>query len=197
MQERARLRGLPLMSTAVGGVLVGHWLAYVAAIPRASVRAAALADSGHSYLDTAVRIAVVLAVAGVGTILLRLLAWSDGQAAQGRAGTLRWVAVRLAVLQVLGFTAMETAERVAAGAPVAGMFAHHVFAIGLLLQVLVACVASVLLLRFLRVAERLVLAIRGAYVEPATLAPLAPTRLSLLPVPILAGAWGLRGPPSR
>ena len=103
--------------------------------------------------------------------------------------------VQLAVLQVAAFSAMEILERIASHAPVAGIFGHGVFLLGVAVQFLVACAGALVLVWFGRAAERLgralrgeSIGIRGAFVPSWTFG----TPLWAHPV---VGAWGLRGPP--
>ena len=194
MSQRRTVRGIPLAGMAAAGVVAGHWLAYVLAVPASAERAHVLAGSGHGYWSLAVKAVVVLAVLSLGTVL-----------AQRLNGRLRGdepvpdrpsrVALRLALLQVAAFTAMEATERLVAGAPVAGMFAHHLFVLGLALQVLAAAAGALVLLWFGRLAERIaeVLAlVRFPRPQPALAVSL---RLATTPARALRGAAGVRGPP--
>ena len=54
------------MGVAVGGVLVGHWLTYLAVAPLAGSRATILHQTGHSYLGLANDLALVVALAAIG-----------------------------------------------------------------------------------------------------------------------------------
>jgi hypothetical protein len=97
---------------------------------------------------------------------------------------------------VAAFTAMEVAERLASHAPVAQMFAHHIFFVGVAVQFLVAFAGAIVLTWFGRAVTRLVEAL-----APRPLPRLAVLRVRSVaqpfrPVPVLTGAAGLRGPPS-
>ncbi len=154
MTERRALRGFPLAGVALSGVVLGHWLTYLFAIPEPHVRAEILAASGHSYWLLAIKCAVVLGLTALGTVFLRHL---GGALRREHRGPERFssVVVRLSVLQVVAFMAMEIAERLAAGAPVAEMFQHHLLFLGLAVQVLVAFAGALVLLWFGRAAARI------------------------------------------
>ncbi|MDQ1372690.1 MAG: hypothetical protein QOJ09_28 [Actinomycetota bacterium] len=126
------------MATAVAGVVVGHGAAYAIAFPAGASRAAELHATGHGYWGGAV-------IGGVAAAVLALVA--VGWRAAHRAD----VGVRflpLAVGQVALFATAEAAERTAAGVPLAGLAHAPEFAIGLLLQVVVAAVAVTVLRRW-------------------------------------------------
>jgi hypothetical protein len=92
---------------------------------------------------------------------------------------------------------MEAFERIGAGTPVSSMFAHHLFFVGVATQLLVAFAAALILVLLDRGARALVSALRrvrprgvgaGAGWIPLSAPPLRPA--------LVAGAAGLRGPPS-
>ncbi len=91
------------------------------------------------------------------------LATSGGGLPNGPAASTRsagwWL--RLAAAQALGFTAMEAIERMGSGLPVAGMFAHHLYLLGLAVQFLAACTGGLILLALSRAALRLARAVSG------------------------------------
>src|SRR2546422_9277653 len=103
MHERRTVGGFALAGTAVGGVVLAHWLAYVLAIPAAHVRAGVLAASGHSYWVLGGKLAVVLGLAAFGTAFIRHV----GRVAPGgEAGPDAFspIATRPILLQALPFT---------------------------------------------------------------------------------------------
>jgi hypothetical protein len=195
MNERRTFRGLPLAGVAAVGVVLGHWLAYVIAVPRPDQRAEFLLGSGHSYWFVAVKLAVVLGLSGLGALAIRHL--SSSLHPRSSAGqTFSWLMLRLALLQISAFTAMEVSERLVSGAPVAAMFQHQVFLVGVAIQLVVACAGALVLLVFGRVVARLADALgRAKQLRPSQ----APIRLRPTPgqpILLLAGACGVRGPPS-
>ena len=191
MSDRRRLRDLPTFCFAFVGLIVGHLLSYLIAIPDAARRGALLAASGHAYLHLAGDIAVVLAFAAVVTVALR--------AASGRGGTelpsglrLVW---RLGALQAGAFVAMEVGERLVSGAGLGELFADHLFATGVVVQLVIASLGALLLRWLGRVAVRIAAVLarprrrRPAgtiWVRPGSARP---------PRPAFAGIVSARAPP--
>jgi hypothetical protein len=196
MRTGSKLRGLPLASISAAGVVLGHWLTYVFAVPDPQVRTEVLAASGHSYWLLAIKAAVVLGFVSLGTVFARHLAATARGEPTG-ADRLIALAARLTFVQLVAFTAMEVVERIAAGAPVAEMFGHHLFVLGLAVQIVVAFAGAFVLLWFGRAAARICHAISAR--SPSRPAALSawPRLLLARPVSILAGAGGVRGPPRR
>jgi hypothetical protein len=161
MNRRPGARPGPWVAgVAFAGVVAGHSLAYFAALPGGAQRDTYLAQTGHSYWHSALVVALLLEVLGLAVVAVR------GFRA-GLRGTLpirfsaRQLATRLALIQVGAFTALEAGERLVSGAGVSGMFAHHLFVLGVAIQLLVA-VAGALLLRWLaRAAGAFGSALRG------------------------------------
>jgi hypothetical protein len=134
----------------MAGVVVGHSLAYFAALPNAGARAELLARTGHSYWHGA----VLLALAVAALAFVRHVRDHLSLPLRECPGFLS-VAAWLAVVQVSAYAAIEVGERVAAGYPVQQMFHSALPLIGIAIQLAVA-VASTLLLRLLgRAAEAL------------------------------------------
>ena len=188
------LRAFSFGGVAAAGVMAGHWLSYRLAVPNGALRHHVLAESGHTYWLLAVRAAILLGLAGAGAVVGRQLLAAD----RDRGAVDRYVnsALRLGALQLAGFAAMEVAERAVSGAPIAGMFVHHLFVLGLAVQFLVACVGGLVVVTLSRAGRRVALALRGRTPLPGvhelSRAPASPTRRRLLG---LAGAAGVRGPP--
>jgi hypothetical protein len=155
MSERRRLRDLPTFCFAFVGLIVGHLLSYLIAIPDAARRDAVLAESGHAYLHLAGDVAVVLAFAAVVTVMLRATAERGG--AEPPSGVrLAW---RLGALQAGAFVAMEVGERLVSGSGLGELFADHLFGVGIVVQLLLASVGSLLLRWLGRVAVRIAAAL--------------------------------------
>jgi hypothetical protein len=188
-------RLLPVAGIAVAGVVLGHWLAYRLAVPQAHMRAEVLHASGHGYLILAVKAAVVLGLSAVGSLLLV----RSGAAKRGEplpVAPLSSLVLRLSVVQIVAFSAMEVTERVAAGAPLSGLLGHHVFLFGLALQFLAAFVGALVLLWVGRAADAIGRALRSLDLpRPATVGE-HPHPIFLPVAAGLAGAAGVRGPPS-
>lgn len=189
--------GFPLAGAAVGGVVLAHWLTYILAIPAAHLRADVLASSGHSYWVLAIKLAVVLALAGFGTLFLRHVG-SRSRGMEPEEEPFSLVAARLSILQVLAFTAMEVTERLMVGAPVAHLFHHRIFLMGLALQVIVSAAGALLLLWFARAGERVAETLgRPPLPRPAAVRAIRIEFQTASPVDLVGGGVGLRGPPSR
>jgi len=126
----------PALIAAVGavGIVLGHSVTYALTFRSPQLRASVLASSGHGYWFAAVRLGIVLALGVTGTVLFR---------SARRGPTPTWIrtesvgstAAALAVFQVSGFTLMEVIERVAAGAPLSGLFTDHLLFLGMVVQV--------------------------------------------------------------
>jgi hypothetical protein len=196
MRERRQLGRPSVAGIGAAGVVLGHWLAYRVAIPEPVLRGEILAATGHAYWLVAVKAAVILGLAGVGSVLVARLS----RELRGNAPvhlSFDRLALELAAIQAPAFTAMELVERLASHAPLAGMFLHGVFLIGLLFQLAVAAAGAVILQWLERAADRVCAAVAGWRRPPVNARVLrlfdrAPSR----PVAAMAGAAGVRGPPS-
>jgi hypothetical protein len=141
MSDRRRLRDLPTFCFAFVGLIVGHLLSYLIAIPDAARRDVVLAASGHAYLHLAGDVAVVLAFAAVVTVMLRA-AVERGDTELPSGIRLAW---RLGALQAGAFVAMEVGERLVSGSGFGELFADHLFGVGIVVQLLMASVGALLL----------------------------------------------------
>ena len=183
---------------AVGaaGVLLGHWLAYLAALPQARVRSATLLMTGHGYWTDAVRVAVALGASGLAALLLVHFGahGPDGQAPTNRFSSLL---LRLGPIQCVAFIAVESTERVVAHVPITDVFRTHVLVLGLALQILTACLGSVLLVWLDRAVATIAGILRRRSPHPVRRPIREPKVVTLRPRPALSGASGVRGPPLR
>jgi hypothetical protein len=175
-------------------VLFGHWVAYILAVPQPLSREAILLGSGHSYWLVAVKLAAVLVATGLGTVVLRHL--GAKRPPNDEAVRRTSVIARLVSLQVIAFTALEASERIAAHAPLASMFQHQIFFVGIALQILIACVGGILLVLFSRTVARIARTLRSApSTTHASVRFAAPLSHLVLASGSLSGAFGVRGPP--
>src|SRR4029450_8297174 len=189
--------GFSLVGVAVGGGGLAPWGAYVLAIPGAHARAQVLAASGHSYWVMAIKFAVVLGLAPLGSLFLRHLdrsprTWESGQEAFSA------IAARLSLLQVTAFIAMEVTERLVVGAPLAHLFPHRLFLLGLAVQLIVASGGALLLLWFSRTAERVAEALGRPLLprpRPAVLRTIRMELEGIPPVHPVPDGAGPRGAP--
>jgi len=181
-----------MFGTAAAGVVIGHWISYRIAVPDHHSRDLLLAATGHDHWLTVVKIAVALALAGAVTLAAR---FASRTAPRTGADALTWAITRIAIVQVVAFTGMEAVERIAGGAPVAGMFAHHLFLLGLAVQLFVACAGGAFVYWLSRTARAIAQTVRSLPHLPA------PPVAVVVPVPFVpvrtavARRSGIRGPP--
>jgi hypothetical protein len=193
-REPSRLRGLPTFGFATAGLLVGHALSYLVAIPDPHHRDLLLDRTGHDYLPAATEAAIIVALAGVAALLVR--AWSARGAAAGER--LAPLAATLAVVQVAAFVGQEVLERLLAGVPLAELAHDSVLPVGVVVQVTVALAGAALLRWLSGTSARIVRAVlsrRAATARPALvcIGPPAPDR----PVPrVPRCVRSVRAPPS-
>ena len=136
-----RLGVLALLVPA--GVLCGHVLTYLLAIPDPVRRAAVLADTGHVWWAPAVLVGAVLAMGGILWVLAGRMS-EAGNDPRGRdlAG---WLAPRLAAWQLVLFAAIEVTERILTGHALSDLIRHEIVEHGLLDQVVVALALTAVL----------------------------------------------------
>ena len=195
MDTRRSVGRLVLAGAAFAGVILGHWLSYLIALPDAHQRTVALASAGHGYWVSAVKLAVTCAVVAVASEAIRRTRAALGRDSAPEVGP-SGLAVRLATLQVLGFVAMEVSELVTAGAPVASVFQHHLFVLGILIQLLVAAVVALTLFLVGRAAVAIVVALATRRSRPPSPHGF-PARSWIAVQRWAVAASGPRGPPSR
>ena len=164
MSARGSSRPSLVLGLALGGVLLGHTVAYRVLLPDAHARTLELAASGHGYLSSANVVGLVAAVVALAALFL-------GRVLNADEIDLRHLTTRLIGFQMAVFVAMEVLERIASGGGVQHLPA--VLLVGLPLQVAVALVVALVARLLLRVAaaiaERLAAAPRWA-VAPLTFA---------------------------
>jgi hypothetical protein len=187
------LRAVVLFATALAGLVGGHLLGYLFAIPNAGARDTLLASTGHSYLSKALIVASAAAiVAGATASLL-----GAARARTPGRGSLsyRSVALHLAGLQLSGFLLLEVAERLLAGVQGPDLLSP-VLIVGLPLQAVVAAAGALVLVLVARTAEAVVRAFAAATfpAEVPSAAPSPPVERPLPRTP-LASPRIIRGPP--
>jgi hypothetical protein len=193
--QRRPTSGLASIGVASAALVLGHWAAYMLAYRQIRLRDAVLAQTGHSYVASAGRLAFV--------VCFLALAWFGTEACTRESQT-EWrgprfgpLAGRLIGVQIIGFSALEIVERVVARAPVMEMLGHYTFALGLVMQVLTALAASLVILLLTRTVRHVYLLItarRRAVRANLTLGP-AHSGQSIALGRGLVGATGVRGPP--
>jgi hypothetical protein len=188
---------LQLAAVASVSVLIGHWLAYMAAVPHAGLRDELLLTSGHGYWLLAVKASLVLGAAALAGAAV------DAVRRRRAGGVPAWSArsalFSLVVVQLCAFSLLEAGERILAGEPWQTMLHHDVYAWGLLAQLLIAPLGAAFLALLAR-------ALRAVADLPARLAVrVSPGRATLVALPGVAdyvaprdwrGAFSTRGPPA-
>jgi hypothetical protein len=139
-----------------------------------------------------VKFAVALALAGVVMLASR---FGSRTPPEVRSGALACIIWRLALVQAVAFTGMEIVERIGGGAPVGTMFGHHLFLLGLAVQLLVACAGGSLLLWLSRTVRSVAEAVRSLPHIPVRRAAVLRPGDWRPAVAFVAADVGIRGPP--
>ena len=140
-----------MFGAAAAGLVLGHALAYLIAIPDPHERGFALQRAGHAYLPALDQAAMMLAIAGVAAVVVRAFA-RKGDEATERLGRL---AALLVLVQTSAFAGQEVLERLVSSAPLGELAHDQILVIGVLVQVLVAIVAAGVLWLLARTSSRL------------------------------------------
>lgn len=156
MREGSRLRGFPVFAAAMAGLVLGHTISYLIAVPDPHQRQFVLQETGHGYMPALTQVALMAAVAGVAAVVARAF----GRRGEGTQ-TFPALARTLAVVQVVAFVGQEVLERLVAHAPLHTLGHDHVLATGVVVQVAIALVAARILLWIARASARLAAAITG------------------------------------
>ena len=189
MRDRGRLSELPTFAFAFVGLIVGHLLSYLIAIPDPARRTLVLAHSGHAYLHLAGDAAVILGFAAAVTVGLRAV---TRRVDLPSAAHLAW---RLGSLQAGAFIAMELGERLVSGSGFGVLFNSPLFGIGIVVQLAIAAIGAVLLRWIWRVAVRIADALgRPPRRQPAGTLWVRAASLRN-PRPAFAGTLSARAPP--
>jgi hypothetical protein len=179
---------------AAAGLIGAHVLTYFIALPDAIVRSLVLRNTGHGYIGPAVVIAVVALLFGV--MGSAAIGYARGRRGERSAARWRHAALRIAGTQTVAFLLLETAERGVAGRrPVLGDLT--LFAVGVVVQALLGCVAAAVLTFVGRAAEFVGRALRPrrapllqAHRRVRVLFDVTPPRVQF------AGAQSARSPPA-
>jgi len=186
------VRALVLTGTAAAGILAAHELDYRLVVPDPQHRHDLLFRTGHGYVGRAVFVALVAgAIAAVASFAI---GFARGRAADAaRAPSLRATAAHLAVVQAGGFLILEAVERMLVGA-VPDRRTWTVAVVGVLVQVVVACVGATLVRLLERAGEAIAVALfvrrPRARLEPIPIGPVDLMRARSAPSPRSS-----RGPP--
>jgi len=192
VREGPRLRGFPIFGTAAAGLVLGHALAYLIAIPDPHQRAFALQRTGHAYLPALDQAVLMLLVAGMAAVVVRAFAHSGDRTERfGRLATV------LVVTQTCAFAAQEVLERLVSHAPLGGLAHDHILVTGIAVQVVVAIVAAAILWLLARTATRLAAVVWARASLPRVRVVFAlPVTARRPHAPLFATAGSVRAPPS-
>ena len=192
MREGPRLRGFPIFGTAAAGLVLGHALAYLIAIPDPHQRVFALQRTGHAYLPALDQAVLMLVVAGMAAVVIRAFAHTGDRTE--RFGRLARV---LVVAQTCAFAAQEVLERLVSRAPLGGLAHDHILVTGIAVQIVVAIVAAGILWLFARTATRLAAVVTARPRLPRVRVVFAlPVTARRPHAPLFATAGSVRAPPS-
>ena len=193
MREEPRLHGLPTFGLAMAGLVLGHVLAYLIAVPDPHHRSFVLQQTGHEYLPAMAEAALVLALAGMAAVVIR--AFAPGP--RGGSEPFSRLAGRLGLVQVLAFGGLEVVERIVAGAPLRHLASDHILVIGIAVQVVVALAGAAFLRWLARTSSKLAETILPRLAVPRAGVVLALASASWGPSISTFGSVGnVRAPPS-
>ena len=193
MREGPRLRGFPTFGTAAAGLVLGHALAYLIAIPDPHQRAFALQRTGHAYLPALDQAVLMLLVAGIAAVVVRAFARTRATGPNGSGGSRRsssWP--RRARSPRRRCWSVSCPD-----APLGGLAHDHILVTGIVVQVVVAIVAAAILWLFARTATRLaaVVSVRASLPRVRVVFAL-PVTARRPHAPLFATAGSVRAPPS-
>jgi hypothetical protein len=182
-----------VLGFAVAGLVLGHVLSYVIAVPDPHHRDLLLQSTGHHYLPAFGQGALMLLLAAIATVVFRRSGRDSGGADRFAP-----LAARLALVQVGAFAAQEVLERSLSGAGLADLSQGRVLFVGVVAQIAVALAGATLLRWLARTSDRLEEVLGSGFPLPPRLAPAFP-----LPVfagfasgPVQIASPGQRAPPS-
>ncbi len=172
MRVTPRLRGLPVFAFAVAGLLLGHAISYLIAVPDPYHRDLVLQRTGHQYLPAAGEAALVLLLGGLASLLAR--GWTARR--ERGAPAFGSLAALLAVVQITAFVGQEVVERLVSHVPLHTLGQDHLLATGIGVQLVVALVGAVALRWLARVSARI-----AEVVGSTRVAPLRPALVEAAP----------------
>ncbi|MDQ4143250.1 MAG: hypothetical protein M3198_05785 [Actinomycetota bacterium] len=147
MAARKWIRALAWVGASVCALVGGHLLQYRLLIPDPVARAHLLAETGHGYLPSAVRVSILLGLLAGGAAVL--LGYSSKRQHEAPGGVAAKFGLRAAGVQMSCFVCLEVIERVVAGASVGHLLGRPIL-LALLVQFLGAALATVALWMFER-----------------------------------------------
>ena len=192
LPDTGRFHGLPVLGVAVAGLVVGHLLSYVIAVPDPYHRDLVLRRTGHGYLPVFGQAALMLFVAAIAMVIIRT--------SRGRADReMRFVtlAARLALVQVGAFMLQEVAERLLSGSGLHDLGGGRTLLVGVAAQIAMALAGATLLRWLARTSDRLGEVLGSGFPIPRPVPAFAlPVFTDLTSGRIEAVSRGQRAPPS-
>jgi hypothetical protein len=185
---------MSLLPAAAGGLVAGHFLTYVFLAPAGPHRAMLLRHTGHAYFPRAIAAAAALGAIAMGAAAARGVARRHAGA---RSYGWRGLAIRMAIVQAIGFIALEILERVIVKAPLTGVAA--VLPVGFAVEILVAAGIAALLCLTVVAAETVARVLaklpeRRTILVAIRIPPLTDDFHRILE--LLSSSVSLRGPPA-
>ena len=177
---------------ALAGIVAGHQASFFVASSDSAHRHALWESTGHGSWASVHAIVIALAAAVV-IGFVGALVRSKG-ASRPPSGRYRWALVRLAVMQVIGFTVVEVVERSNAGAGIAEVLSDRILLIGLAVQIVVAALAC-LVLFFISQVVAMLWGPRQQRFGARPLPNFFSTETRIAGLDLTTCAWSLRGPP--
>jgi hypothetical protein len=152
MSRRSRVaRPVILAGTAMAGLVGSHLLDYTLLIPDHAARQTFLHQTGHGYFRN---LMVLALAAGVLALITSMVTgYRRGRSNVGGAPRFSDWGWKLGPIQAIGFVVLEFAERFAAHSAL-HHYADLTISIGILIQVIAACVGAALLVLLDRAAEQ-------------------------------------------
>jgi hypothetical protein len=156
-----------VFGTALAGLMLGHTISYLIAVPDPHQRQFVLERTGHGYMPELTQVVLMVLVAAVASIVARAFRHQEGG-----AETFPSLARTLGAVQATAFVGQEILERLVAHAPLHTLGHDRLLLTGVLVQVVVAVVAARLLLWISGASARLaaVESFRSALPRPACIA---------------------------
>lgn len=190
--ETDRFRGLPVLGFAVAGLVLGHALSYVIAVPDPYHRDLLLQRTGHDYLPVLGQATLMLFLAAIAAVVFR-----RSLRGAGRGEGFAQLAGRLALVQVGAFVAQEVAERLLSGSGLHDLGYGHLLIVGVAAQIAMALAGAALLRWLARASDRLGETLGSAFSLPRPVPAFAlPVFADLASGRVEVVSHGQRAPPS-
>jgi hypothetical protein len=186
----ARERG-SLGGSAFAALVGAHALTYFVAAPSHHDRAELLHETGHGSWTSVFILAGAALVAALVALSNRWASPRDRDVPPARL--LRFAWTRLVPFQILGFIALECAERAFAHGSLINAATEPVVLLGVGVQIVAAIGCGLLLVAFTRLVRRL--RANGERLDTHAASTFLPPHDVVLPCSATGRAWNVRGPP--